>query len=247
MPEFPTKEILNAKNHRNLYEILKDAPDGLAMYSRAHGQVRVYKRGIEDNLAFRLEHNPPCFHLGKTIGYLDTYGRILPGGECMLFPNVNCDWDNWQDCLMEQSPCMGKIIYCEEEDKFYQISGLNTVRTVNGHVKIATSFKGCRFATKEERVLFLEASKRSIMCRVLKKNTKPGDLVVVRKDTCAPRGNTNEWILGHFSHYDNKLGLFITTESAFAGRGYRECLPYDDATQELIGTDTEPTLAGKEI
>lgn len=67
----------------NIYELLKDAPDGLVMYSRAHGQVRVYKRGIECNNAFRLELNLP---FGRTIGYLDTYGRISQVGSVCYFP-----------------------------------------------------------------------------------------------------------------------------------------------------------------
>lgn len=227
---------------KNLYEILKDAPDGLAMYSRAHGQVRVYKRGIECHNAFRLELNPPYIAFGTTIGYLDANGRILPGGECMLFPNVNCDWDNWQECLMIQSVCFGRIIYCEEEDKLYQISGLNTVRNTQGHVKLAPSFKGCRFANEYERERFYQLTKQSVMNQLLKQ-TKPGDLVLVRMQWTK---TDKVWRLGHFSHVCKETGHFVTTEISATGTGnyyqYLECLPFSDDTEELIGTDIDPTI-----
>lgn len=223
----------------NLYELLKDAPDGLVMYSRAHGQVRVYKRGTECNNAFRLELNLP---FGRTIGYLDTYGRILPGGECVLFPNANCDWDKWQNCLMIQSPCVGSIIYCEEYDKLYQISGINTVRDTQGHVKLAPSFKGCRFANEYERATFYQLAKQSVMNQLLKQ-TKPGDLVLVRKQWSR---TDKVWRLGHFSHICKQFGHYVTTEIAATGTGnfyqYLECLPFSDETKDLIGTDIDPTI-----
>lgn len=228
---------------KNLYGILKDAPDGLVMYSRAHGQVRVYKRDISRNpectKAFRLEPNLP---FGGTIGYLDMYGRILPGGECILFPNANCDWDNWQDCLMIQSPCFGRIIYCEEEDKLYQISGLNTARDTQGHVKLAPWFKGCRFADEYEREQFYQLTKQSVMNQLLKQ-TKPGDLVLVRKQWTS---TDKVWRLGHFSHISKETGHYVTTEIAATGTGnyyqYLECLPFSDMTKDLIDTDIDPTV-----
>lgn len=227
---------------KNLYELLKNAPDGLVMYSRAHGEVIVYKRDISRNpdctKAFRLVPNLP---FGRTVGYLDMYGRILPGGECMLFPNTNCDWDNWQDCLMIQSPCVGSIIYCEEEDKLYQIAGLHTVRNTQGRVKFAPSFKGCRFANEYERAPFYQLAKQSVMNQLLKQ-TKPGDLVLVRKQWSK---TDNVWRLGHFSHI-SKYGLYVTTEIAAVGTGnyyqYLECLPFSDMTKDLIGTDIDPTI-----
>ena len=194
----------------NLYELLKDAPDGLVMYSRAHGQVRVYNRGIECNNAFRLEPNIP---FGRTIGYLDKYGRILPGGECMLFPTSKAtDWDNWEDYLMIQSPCIGRIIYCEEEDELYQISGKNTVRNTQGHVKLAPSFKGCRFANEYEREQFYQLTKQSVMNQLLKQ-TKPGDLVLVRKQWSR---TDKVWRLGHFSHICKQFGEDAEDEDLLA-------------------------------
>ena len=229
---------------KNLYAILKDAPDGLVMYSRAHGQVRVYKcdisRNPEHTKAFRLEPNIP---FGRTIGYLDMYGRILPGGECMLFPTSKAtDWDNWEDCLMIQSPCIGRIIYCEEEDELYQISGKNTVRNTQGHVKLAPSFKGCRFANEYEREQFYQLTKQSVMNQLLKQ-TKPGDLVLVRKQWSR---TDKVWRLGHFSHICKQFGHYVTTEIAATGTGnfyqYLECLPFSDETKDLIGTDIDPTI-----
>ena len=225
----------------NLLKILKDAPDGLVMYSIGHGQVRVYKRGISCESTFRLEPNLP---FGRTIGYLDKYGRINGSGECLLFPNsVVRDWDDgWQNCLMIQSPCVGSIIYCEEEDKLYQISGKNTVRNTQGHVKLAPSFKGCRFANEYEREQFYQLTKQSVMNQLLKQ-TKPGDLVLVRKQWSR---TDKVWRLGHFSHICKQFGHYVTTEIAATGTGnfyqYLECLPFSDETKDLIGTDIDPTI-----
>ena len=218
----------------NLLEILKDAPDGLAMYSIAHGVVRVYKRGIECESTFRLEQNLP---FGDTVGYLDKYGKLNGSGECLLTPNyVLRKWeDGWQNSLMRQEKCIGCVV-CQD-DYFYEIIGDKRLRTCDGHEKIVLSFKGFRFATKEETTEFLRKADRSRMLR-MNKNINPGDLVLVRNQYWETEGTV--WRLGHFSHYNQDYGLFYTTEMCAMGTGkrygYRECIPYIDQTKYLLNT-----------
>ena len=57
---------------------------------------------------------------------------------------------------------------------------------------------------------------------------KPFDKVVARFD-----GGT--WFIAFFSHYGNEMETYVTT-----GASQRdECLPYNEKTAKLIGTDTD--------
>ena len=223
----------------NLLEILKDAPDGLVMYSLGHGQVRVYKRGIDCESTFRLE---PNLSFGETIGYLDKYGRINGSGECLLFPNsVVRDWgDGWQNCLMIQEPCIGCVVVLD--DTPYKIITKNVVQTRGGHIKYAGNFEGWRFATEKETNEFHNFSARANIHNI-NKYLNPGDLVLVRRQSTCESEQYRKWILGHFSHYDMKHDLYFTTEctaiSTDTMMGYYDCIPYMNATKSMLNTDQD--------
>lgn len=234
---------------KNLYELLKNAPDGLVMYSRAHGQVRVYKRDISHNpectKAFRLEPNLP---FGGTCGYLDQYGKLYGNGECLLFPTSKAtNWDNWQFALMRQQPCIGEVVVDERDGKLYQLKGYMVVRNQNGHDGLVEDkyYSNFRFAEQHEKIKFFYLQQRNywnnfkFQAILYKKlsliaNARPGDLVLVKDaDT--------EWTLGHFLKYDTDSMLFYTTESDIIKKGYQYCMLYNDDTKKYLFTD-EPFI-----
>lgn len=239
---------------KNLYELLKNAPDGLVMYSRAHGQVRVYKRDISRNpectKAFRLVPNLP---FGGTCGYLDQYGKLYGNGECMLFPtSTSTNWDNWQFALMMQQPCIGEVVVDKTDGKLYQLNGNIVVRDQNGHNVIVAveTFSNFRFAEQHERLKFFYLQQRNhwnnfefqtILYKKLSliANARPGDLVLVKDaDT--------KWTLGHFLKYDTDSMLFYTTESDVIKKGYKYCMLYNDDNKKYLFTD-EPFIGEQDF
>lgn len=234
---------------KNLYELLKNAPDGLVMYSRAHGQVRVYKRDISRNpectKAFQVV--PNITFGGGVVGYLDQYGRILPGGECMLFPASKAtNWDNWQFYLMRQQPCIGEVVVDETNGKLYQLKGNMVVKNQNGHDGLVENkyYSNFRFAKQHERIKFFYLQQRNhwnnfkFQANLYKEllfltNVKHGDLVMVKNED-------SEWTLGHYLRYGSD-GLFYTTESDVVKKGYKYCMPYNDDNKKYLFTD-EPFI-----
>lgn len=233
---------------KNLYELLKNAPDGLVMYSRAHGQVRVYKRDISRNSectkAFRLEPNLP---FGSTCGYLDQYGKLYGNGECLLFPTSKAtNWDNWQFALMRQQPCIGEVVVDERDGKLYQLKGYMVVRNQNGHDGLVEDkyYSNFRFAEQHEKIKFFYLQQRNhwnnfkFQANLYKEllfltSVKHGDLVMVKNED-------SEWTLGHYLRYRSD-GLFYTTESDVVGKGYKYCMPYNDDNKKYLFTD-EPFI-----
>lgn len=223
----------------NLYEILKDAPDRLTMYSVSYGQVKV--ETIQNNKldlhGFRLIHDKD-----NVVGFLDEYGRIGENGECVLFPNsVVRDWnDGWQNCLMIQEPAIGCIVWFD--DRLYRIIGKQVLQAIDGSTKIGSNFQGFRFATEEETNEFYEKSRR-VKFRKVMSNINPGDLVLVRRQSTCESEQYRKWILGHFSHYDMKHDLYFTTEctaiSTDTMMGYYDCIPYMNATKSILNTDQD--------
>lgn len=232
----------------NLYELLKNAPDGLVMYSRAHGQVRVYKRDISRNpectKALRLVPNLP---FGGTCGYLDQYGKLYGNGECLLFPTSKAtNWDNWQLALMMQQPCIGEVVVDKTDGKLYQLNGNIVVRNQNSHNVIVAveTFSNFRFAEQHEKLKFFYLQQRNywnhfkfqdILYKKLSLiyNVNHGDLVMVKNED-------SEWTLGHYLRYGSD-GLFYTTESDVVEKGYKYCMPYNDDNKKYLFTD-EPFI-----
>jgi len=239
---------------KNLYELLKNAPDGLVMYSRAHGQVRVYKRDISRNpectKAFQVVPNIPFG--GGVVGYLDQYGRIIGSGECMLFPTSKAtNWDNWQFSLMRQQPCIGEVVVDERDGKLYQLNGNMVVINQNNNEVIVAdkTYSNFRFAKQHERIKFFYPKQRNhwnnfkFQINLYKEllfltNVKHGDLVMVKNEG-------SEWTLGHYLKYGSD-GLFYTTESDVVEKGYKYCMPYNDDNKKYLFTD-EPFIGEQDF
>lgn len=91
---------------KNIVDILRNAPEGLKLYSSAFGNCKL-SYVIEDEMTIE------CFN-GKDYDYitLDKYGRFKEDGECILFPhkfNLH-SWNEWQEWLFRDELSIGKVV-----------------------------------------------------------------------------------------------------------------------------------------
>ena len=125
----------------NLIEILKNAPQGLELYSKSEGTV-IFE-GIEEEQIIKTNK-----------AQYDKYGRkIRPVGsnECDLFPSEShLTWDNfWKDLFR-----VGYILYSDKYHEAYIFMGEDTeenywFKQSNGQL-LVSDLDNFRFATKDE-------------------------------------------------------------------------------------------------
>ena len=63
------------------------------------------------------------------------------------------------------------------------------------------------------------------------KSLKPFDKVLVRD------GNTENWVCNFFSHIGEPYNIYMCI--SIMGGGFKQCIPYNDKTQHLVGTNKE--------
>lgn len=132
-----------------IYDILKNAPQGLKLYSPLFGDVEFHEVDNESE-SITVCANGSFQSFNKNGKYYTSY----EGAECLLFPNKKCrTWDNWQFELFKP----GDIV-CNEDDDFYLCSeSWKTFITVTGEKIENTGFLGAlEYAAKEEREKFID-------------------------------------------------------------------------------------------
>ena len=94
----------------NIAEILKNAPEGLKLYTPIYGDVELKKDGIVPDYPIRVENKENNYS-----GTFDKFGKVYDiCGECVLFPSKeHRTWDNWQTILIPQ--CVGTVITSDSE------------------------------------------------------------------------------------------------------------------------------------
>lgn len=224
----------------NIAEILKNVPKGTKLYSPTFGKVKfkcIYndKIVVEDSVGIeRLFHSNGNF-------YVD--------GECILFPSrENRDWSAVKvypfkkgDILIAKS---GKpFIFKEVRGELCEIyCGIDTSNIFWKHSDSWTYLSEVRKATEEEIKLFLERLRKegfewdntTLSLKEIKKfdiNTlKPFDKVLCRDY------NNEVWKCDIFSHsfVDNHKLKFKCI-----GTYWLNCIPYNDETKHLVGTDKD--------
>lgn len=63
------------------------------------------------------------------------------------------------------------------------------------------------------------------------KSLKPFDKVLVRD------GNARNWVCDFFSHIGEPYNIYMCI--SIVGGGFKQCIPYNDKTQHLVGTNKE--------
>lgn len=134
----------------NIAEILKNAPQGLKLYSLVHGEVTLNKVTKTNNNAYPIV----VFDFNKDISTFTKYGQIFAtfnDAECVLFPSKeHKSWDNWQEVLFQRGDVItasgGEILLFNSTDYAFTNKAESRVIT-----------KGIyRYATPEERDKFFK-------------------------------------------------------------------------------------------
>ena len=122
----------------------------------------------------------------------------------------------------------------KEELSPFPIHHAYVIADKNGLFEINTSTKryGTRFATEEEKNILFKAIKNNGYewhqdTKSLVKFFKPFDKVLVRDD------NECVWKADFYSHYKDNIDFcYVCT-----GDAYRQCIPYNEETAHLVGTN----------
>ena len=224
----------------NIAEILEKAPKGIKLYSPIFGDV-IFEEIRHDYIRVSTNH---------IIREFLPDGRFYANGECMLFPSrENRDWNTFSifkkgDFLV--SPRGGIFIYNGITDNISlgAICGINCLDRLSINCVSPDRWcdkKGTRKATDEEiKVLYDRLKEEGYTWNAytftLEKASKfdinelkPFDKVLVRD------AGSGIWACTLFSHIkelkDFKFQAIVCS--------YNQCIPYNDETKHLIGTNKE--------
>lgn len=243
----------------NLVEILKDCPKGTQLYSSVFGEVEFAN-------AEGLNSYPICIITKGKYEYLTKEGKMFEeyDGECILFPSrEQRDWSKFKhtyefkdgDILSYQNKYLkNRTIYIYRYHKtnntaFYvSLSGNeNEIFRIDNEGKWALNGYNdtVRFATEDEKKKLFKAIKdngykwnaetktleKLVEPKFDHKTLQPYMKVLVRDS------NVGYWRAAFYSHKKgDKEGLYTYATSDNA---YIYCIPYNDDTKHLVGTDDE--------
>ena len=245
----------------NLVEILKDCPKGTKLYSTAFGDVYFY--GISDNKEY-----PICIAVAGNSDYRTlTYdGKLWRdyGGECILFPSrEQRDWSKFNPkkdwfvppCEFKDGDIVatytGNWIGITTGGCAHSFIPTYCVLSRNREVKLYFGRKEEwgfeRLATEEEKQKLFQAIKdngykwnaetktleKLVKPKFDPKTLKPFDKILVKDRVI---GRCSRWMCTFFSYYDERKFPY-PCRCAFAP--FEVCIPYNDETKYLVGTDDE--------
>lgn len=196
----------------NLVEILKNCPKGMELDCTMYDNATF--GGIIENGLYPIKvyvGDGPTMMLTKYGQYTD-----VDLAKCVIFPKGKTTWE-------------GFVPPCEFKD---------------GDI---LSYQTVRFATEEEKQKLFQAIKDNrykwdAQTKTLKKLVKPKfdpktlmafDKVLVRltKDCI--------WNATFFSHYDKEVNWGCYPCVTTSCKSYDKCIPYNNETKHLVGTDDE--------
>lgn len=200
----------------NLIEILKDVPKGTRLYSPIFGECE-----------FENVDSDGVYVIHDGVVRIFSYdGRYYEGfGECLLFPSKeNKDWLSFKANFDMDMYRVGEYVKSKESERFFKITeirdgGLYTI------YDLVTQDKGLHMTigTKNLHENFFVVHKFDFS------SLKPFDRVLVRD------GSDKTWFATSLSHLGNEYYPYVITN----GCGYNCCIPYNDETKDLLGTDNE--------
>lgn len=172
----------------NKADILRNAPEGLKLYSSAFGDCKL-SRVIEDEITIEWHDD-----INPDYVTLDQYGRFKFDGECILFPhkfNLH-SWNGWQAWLFRDELSIGKVVVDTIGGCFI------IIRSEKDNIKVANSngeefviesrdVDKYRFATIEDSADFLS--------KVGKNNCHWSNVektIIKNTHCCEPKYDTDE-------------------------------------------------------
>ena len=246
----------------NLVEILKDCPKGTKLYSTIFGEVKFCGIKKEDVLypICVQNSNGQLLKIVQDGRYYSNYG-----GECTLFPSrEQRDWSKFKttcefkdgDILSYQ--CKGfnnRSIYIYRYHKRFNTSYYVALSGDDNEFRIDNTGKWAlngyndtvRFATEDEKKKLFKVIKdngykwnaetktleKLVITKFDPKTLKPFDKILVKDRVI---GRCSRWMCTFFSYYDERKFPY-PCRCAFAP--FEVCIPYNDETKYLVGTDDE--------
>ena len=141
----------------NIAELLKNAPSGFFdLYLTTEGYCLF--DCVFDDVGKRNYIRLYNQKTNKSIE-LDPYGRVIPDGECILFPlKSEKTWDNWQSIIMPS--CYGSVIidkfgesFLVTKDYLYPVNPKEQFSIIRWH---KFDYEHARFSTIEESRKFVD-------------------------------------------------------------------------------------------
>lgn len=232
---------------------LKNMPKGRELYSIVHGMVLLenYDETVKYPICIRCKDEP---HQTYDKEFKED-GRLYNDiGECVLFPSEECkDWENWRIVLIQE----GDFIISKEYNVEYvfRIDGsFHSVAKVRGEfVRVMRSLNTpciTGWADSKQIEKFKEQLKEAgyeITGGIIKKlglkeiersekfdptTLQPFAKVLVRDH------DEDNWECDLFSHYESNE--ISNDQFICIGNRWNECIPYNDDTASLVGTDQMP-------
>lgn len=198
----------------NLIEILKDVPKGTKLYSPIFGECEF--ENVDSDGVYVI-HN-------GVVRIFSYDGRYYEGfGECLLFPSKeNKDWLSFKANFDMDMYRVGEYVKSKESERFFKITEIRNGRWYTLY-DIVTQYEGSHItkSTDDLHENFFVVYKFDFS------SLKPFDLVLVR-------GNRDKiWRVDIFGGLvDNNLFMCV-------GKERIHCIPYNDETKDLLGTDND--------
>ncbi len=241
-------------NNINIVEILRYCPKGTKLYSPLFGELEF--QNIDNNFVFPIVTeivNEDCKLDSKKAAFTKdgTYFGI-PNTESMLFPSRKVrDWKKFfkpGDVVVLKDGTKAGVFDKWNNDKYtsfltsFSIYKDGTVHKSQIHStnKFHKADEGQRafFIMQAEKILKGKYNPETLQVEPVKVKCpfKPFDKVLVRN--C----NDQVWIANYFSHCkDNNDHHYVCIGSC-----YRQCIPYNEHTAHLVGTNAPYTEGGSE-
>lgn len=233
------------ENRVNVAEILKGCPSGMPLDCTMYNNIAFCSINEESETPIKIKRKDGItYHLTK-------YGQINhhDDAKCIIFPKDKTTWEGFHRPFVK-----GDIV--STEDGLYvgivqSTTGTNWCSTFcsinsDNDIFINNSFLFSRFATEEEKQRLFNTLKANayhwddenkILEKVVKQNInrfdvtalKPFDKVLVRDHNDCP------WRADFYSHFESNTQYWCVC----IGDAYKQCIPYNEETAYLLGTDQE--------
>lgn len=200
----------------NLIEILKDVPKGIKLYSPIFGECEFEN---VDSDGVYVKHNGVVRIFSYDGRYYERFG------ECLLFPSKdNRDWSNFKANFDTDTYRVGEYVESKISGRFFKITEIHDGGLYTMY-DLVTQYKESRITISTENLHenFFVVHKFDFSL------LKPFDRVLVRD------GGESTWFATFFSYLGDECYPYVITH----GCGYKRCIPYNDETKDLLGTENE--------
>lgn len=202
----------------NLIEILKNVPKGTKLYSPIFCECEFEE--VNSGVVY-VTHNGVV----RCFSYAGRYYEKF--GECLLFPSrENRDWSNFKANFKADFDMysVGEYVKSKESERFFKIAEINDGGLYTMY-DLVTQYEGSHITISTENLHenFFVVHKFDFS------SLKPFDKVLIRD------GDKTAWFASSFSNLGDECYPYVITN----GCGYKSCVPYNDETKDLLGTDNE--------